>query len=385
MLDFREGACIFRRHVESPFVASFSPLLFRERMPMNRVSMVVVVGVVLVFAGMITVADAATPVVPNVQANQRDGTTGAGTIVDITYDVQADSATVGITIEVSNDGGATFDVSARTFTGDVGIVEVGTGKSVEWQAGVDVPGEYWDNCQVKVTAHDREIEVSLPGGATMWMVWIEPGTFAMGSPDTEPGRVLDEGPQHEVTITRGFYLGKYEVTEGQWVSVMGGTATNPTLPKVNISWDDVQAFIAALAAQGLTGFRFPTEAEWEYACRSGTTTRWSFGDDENQVGLYAWCDTNSGHQAHEVGTKLPNPWGLYGMHGNVWEWVQDWHGSYSSDSQTDPTGPSTGSNRVYRGGSFLNPAQYVRSAYRSGNNPGARYYVFGARLLRQIP
>jgi len=174
-------------------------------------------------------------------------------------------------------------------------------------------------------------------GAEMEMVWIEPGMFMMGSPDTEPGRWENEGPLHEVTLTQGFYLGKYELTQEQWESVMktrpwAGQALieeGPNIPAQFISRGDVQAFIDSLnAAEGSAVYRLPTEAEWEYACRAGTTTIWSFGDDEGLVGEYVWHSGNTRGvgeaYAHRVGMKLPNPWGLYDMHGNVYEWVQDW-------------------------------------------------------------
>ena len=242
-----------------------------------------------------------------------------------------------------------------------------------------------------------EITVTLPGGATMEFVWIEPGTFLMGSPDTEPDRASDEGPQHEVTISQGFYLGKCEITQAQWEVVMRTTPwvgqdyvqSNPDHPAVYISWNDCQEFIQVLNdAGGEEIYRLPTEAEWEYACRAGTTTGWSFGDDRRKLGDYAWYRVNAwdvGEKyAHAVGTKLANPWGLYDMYGNVWEWCQDWYGSsYSRGSHIDPTGPTTGSFRVMRGGSFsYYPAQNVRSALRSRNSPGGRGYDLGARLLR---
>ena len=236
----------------------------------------------------------------------------------------------------------------------------------------------------------------LPGGAMMEIVWIPPGTFTMGSPSSEPGRGSDEGPQHEVTISQGFYLGKYEITQGQWESVMGTrpwsgksyVRENANHPAVYISWNDVQEFIRRLNnAEGSEVYRLPTEAEWEYACRAGTTTRWSFGDDESELGRYAWYWDNAWtvgeRYAHAVGTKLANPWGLYDMHGNVYEWCRDWYGSYSSSSQVDPTGPSTGSARVVRGGSFYYLARDVRSADRAYASPGLRHAYIGARLLRQ--
>jgi formylglycine-generating enzyme required for sulfatase activity len=239
------------------------------------------------------------------------------------------------------------------------------------------------------------LTVTLPGGATMEMVYINPGKFTMGSPSSEPGRYSQEGPQHEVTITKGFYLGKYEVTQGQWQAAIGTTPwvnqsfvqVNPDNPAVYVSWDDAQELIKKLNdAEPGAGYRLPTEAEWEYACRAGTTTRWSFGDDESRLRDYAWYYVNAGYMrqwyAHKVGTKLPNPWGLYDMHGNVWEWVQDWYGSYTSGPQTDPTGPAAGSSRVRRGGDYGDFAQLVRSAFRRGY-PSGRFGYVGLRLLRQ--
>jgi len=237
---------------------------------------------------------------------------------------------------------------------------------------------------------NEEITVELPGGATMEFVWIEPGTFLMGAPDSEEVAQSHEKPQHEVTITQGFYLGQYEITQGQWEAVMG---SNPSYflganrPVEYVSWYDVHSFIHALnEAAGDSLYRLPTEAEWEYTCRVGTTTRWSFGDEESLLEEYAWYSGNRGFsKTRDVGTKLPNPWGLYDMHGNVWEWCQDRYGGYTSDSQVDPTGPATGLYRVIRGGFYKADASYVRSASRSGHEPGYRYFALGARLLRMVP
>ena len=154
-----------------------------------------------------------------------------------------------------------------------------------------------------------------------------------------------------------------------------------------VSWNDLQAFIQRLnEAAGEALYRLPTEAEWEYTARAGTTTRWSFGDDESQLGDYAWYSgNNSPSGTKEVGTKRPNPWGLYDMHGNVWEWCQDWWGEnyYSSSPSVDPIGPATGEARVLRGGGYFNIAQRVRSADRGMGRPSDRPYGGrGARLLR---
>jgi formylglycine-generating enzyme required for sulfatase activity len=256
-------------------------------------------------------------------------------------------------------------------------------------------------------AQTEEILVDLPGGATLGMVWIKPGTFSMGSPDGEPERDSNEGPQHEVRISRGFYLGKCEITQKQWEAVMGTrpwegmiyAPTGPNYPAVSISWDEAQKFIDTLnATEADSTYRLPTEAEWEYACRAGTTTRWSFGNDESRLPEYAWYYddiwNSSERGLRAVGMKKPNPWGLYDMHGNVWEWVQDWHTtivgirestSYPDSAQIDPTGPRSGSHRVKRGGSFYDFARLLRSAFRDGYSPRGKYVNIGIRLLRQTP
>ena len=240
-------------------------------------------------------------------------------------------------------------------------------------------------------AADGDGAVSLlPGGGSMEFVWIEPGVFQMGS---DTGR-KDESPVHEVEISRGFWLGKYEVTQEQWKSVMdeepwSGRArveSNPSHPAVIISWDEVQEFIRRINEDaGEELYRLPTEAEWEYACRAGTQTRWSFGDDESLLPDYAWYHGNNYFTkgAKTVGTKRPNPWGLYDMHGNVWEWVQDWYDEeyYSRSVRNDPQGPTSGLGRVIRGGHFGH-IDGVRSAYRHLRFPDSRSYTVGVRLLR---
>ena len=235
----------------------------------------------------------------------------------------------------------------------------------------------------------------------MEFVRIEPGRFDMGALLTEPGRDEDEGPKHEVSISQMFYLGKTEVTQAQWEAVMGRrpwagqdyVREKPNHPAVFISWYDVQEFIRRLnAATGAVVFRLPTEAEWEYACRAGTGTRWSFGDDEGLLDDYAWHAGNAwdvGEQyVHEVATRKPNPWGLCDMHGNVNEWVQDWYDTeyYPSSPSIDPPGPVSGSERVFRGGYFHNNgARRLRSANRFFSKPEARAASLGVRLVKLGP
>ena len=240
------------------------------------------------------------------------------------------------------------------------------------------------------------ITVELAPGVPLDMVWIEPGVFTMGSPLDEPGRNDDEGPQLEVRLTQGFYLSQCEITQRQWTAVTGERPWSrhadelkeePDRPAVYISWEDVQEFIAILnAAAGGQVYRLPTEAEWEYAGRAGTKTPWSFGDVEKDLDLYAWWTDNislTGRMAAQpVGLKVPNPWGLYDMHGNVWEWVGDWLGAYPEGPQTDPQGPTEGTARVFRGGSFKDAAALSRSAQRCWNAPDLRFSHIGVRLVR---
>jgi formylglycine-generating enzyme required for sulfatase activity len=224
----------------------------------------------------------------------------------------------------------------------------------------------------------------------MEFMLIPAGSFMMGSEKSFERANDDETPAHRVTISQPFYLGKYEVTQSQWVSVMGDNPSKfngQNNPVENVSWDDVQEFIWKLNEKEGTGkYRLPTEAEWEYAARAGTTSTYSFGDDEGFWGFYArryaWYGANSGETTHPVGQKKPNPWGLYDMHGNVWEWVQDWYGKeyYAGSPATDPRGPSLGSYRVIRGGGWNINAGYCRSAYRRNNTPDNRGNSLGFRL-----
>jgi formylglycine-generating enzyme required for sulfatase activity len=210
-------------------------------------------------------------------------------------------------------------------------------------------------------------ELNLGGDELMRFVWCPADTFTMGSPPTEFGRDEDER-QHRVTLSQGFWLGKYEVTQAQWQSVMGSNPSSfkgPHNPVDTVSWDDCQAFIRKLNGQAGVSSRLPTASEWEYACRAGTTTAYGFGANATNVDAYAWFGENSGDTTHPVGRKQANAWGLHDMHGNLWEWCRDWYGAYPSGAVTDPAGPDTGSARVMRGGSYGGLARRSRSAYRS--------------------
>jgi formylglycine-generating enzyme required for sulfatase activity len=300
-------------------------------------------------------------------------------------------------------------------------------------------GEETRTCTRDATHKETRPIAKLPGTdptvSLVEMVRVTGGTFTMGSPTDEANRSSDE-TQWQVTLS-AFYIGKYEVTQEQYQAVMG---TNPSnfktavageagtpgkLPVESVSWYDALVFCNKLSVMegltpaysisgstdpaawgtvptssnatwnaveivaGSTGYRLPTEAQWEYACRAGTTTAYNTGDTiSDDTG---WYTSNSGSKTHEVGKKPANAWGLYDMHGNVWEWCWDWYGTYpTTTAQTDPVGASSGSNRVVRGGSWDGSARYVRSACRDyyspsariSSDPSGRVVALGIRLLR---
>jgi len=238
---------------------------------------------------------------------------------------------------------------------------------------------------------EKELVLDIPNSsAQIIMKLIPAGKFDMGSPESETDREVEEGPQHQVTIKEPFYMGVYEVTQEQWEAVTGYNPSYfvaPGNPVEQVSWNDCQGFIAELNEKGIGTFRLPTEAEWEYACRAGSETRYFFGDDPGytEIGDYAWYRDNSGGITHIVGQKEPNAWGLYDMHGNVIEWCKDWYGDYDSLAQTDPQGPDTGSARVIRGSGIAHFAQQCRSAYRSLNAPTDSNKAMGFRLVMIAP
>ena len=252
-----------------------------------------------------------------------------------------------------------------------------------------------------------EIRVNLPGlpedAKSLVMVLIPAGTFTMGSPADEQGRRdKNEWLPHEVTITEAFYLGKYEATQAQWKTVMGSNPAlyngKPNHPVEHVSWNDCQSFIEKLNTLENGTFRLPTEAEWEYACRAGTTTRFSFGDALVCPDLwdycamaneYMWWGGNDSFRSNvsgtkEIGLKLPNPWGLHDMHGNVWEWCSDgWERPYIRGPQVDPQGSEDGLFRRMRGGGWGSSAVQCRSAYGAGHVPDGRTSLMGLRLVRE--
>ncbi|MDD2464612.1 MAG: formylglycine-generating enzyme family protein [Desulfobulbus sp.] len=224
--------------------------------------------------------------------------------------------------------------------------------------------------------------------------WIEPGSFLMGSPEDEPERYDDEY-QHQVRLSQGFWMAETTVSQALWTAVMGEDPSqfeeNPENPVERVSWFDVQTFIERLndQAPGLA-FRLPTEAEWEYACRSGGNGPFSWGaelspEQANYNGEYPYNHGKKGFYRQKTLAVLsfaPNFWGLYQMHGNVYEWCSDWYAAYPAGPITDPQGPKTGDDRVVRGGSWLNDGRFVRSAFRNGGGPSDRNDYLGFRLAR---
>lgn len=235
----------------------------------------------------------------------------------------------------------------------------------------------------------------------MKLVLIPKGTFMMGSPTSEEGRQEDE-TQHEVTISKDYYLGVYEVTQAQYEKVMGRNPShfkgdivdglNADLPVEQVSWEAAVEFckkLSDLPEERKAGrvYRLPTEAQWEYACRAGSRTAYSFGESSELLGDYAWFNKNSGKngdpfekQTHPVGQKKPNAWRLYDMHGSVNEWCSDLYGDFPITPVRDPTGPSEGKSHVLRGGSWFLSGGYCRSASRGWAGPASWYFNLGFRV-----
>ena len=220
-------------------------------------------------------------------------------------------------------------------------------------------------------------------GVSFEMIAVKGGMFTMGCTSEQGGDCdSDEKPSHSVTLS-DYYIGKFEVTQKLWKAVMGSTPSyykGDDLPVEAVSWNECQEFVRKLSQLTGQNFRLPTEAEWEYAARGGNKSNGYKYSGSNSIDNVAWYISNSGSKTHQVGTKAPNELGIYDMSGNVWEWCQDWYGSYSSGSQTNPTGPSSGSGRVSSGGSWYNDAWSCRVSLRSNRSPDGRYYDLGFRL-----
>ena len=237
------------------------------------------------------------------------------------------------------------------------------------------------------TISDDAITIPVKDGICIEMVKVEGGTFMMGATSEMKNPNSNEKPVHQVTLTNDYYMGKYEVTQALWQAVMGSNPSEykgDNLPVETVSWNDCQKFISKL--NSLTGrmFRLPTEAEWEYAARGGKESRGYQYSGSSNISDVAWYDENSGSKTHPVGTKQANELGIYDMTGNVWEWCSDWYSSYSSSSQTNPTGSDSGSARVSRGGGWNCNASYCRLSVRFYYTPDFRLDILGLRLALSV-
>jgi formylglycine-generating enzyme required for sulfatase activity len=266
-------------------------------------------------------------------------------------------------------------------------------KEKETAAAEEAARQFAENVRNK-----KPISLPLSGDVSLELLPVPTGSFMMGSPADEPGRYNDE-TRHEVTISKPYWMGKYEVTQAQWEAVMGNNPSEikgAKLPVENVSWDEAMAFCKKLTEQERTagrlpeGYRYtlPTEAEWEYACRAGTTTPFSTGNNftaeqgnyDGRIPYNRNATREYRKMTTEVGSFPANAFGLYDMHGNVGELCRDWDGAYPTGSVTDPTGARTGSARIARGGSWYSNARSCRSAYRAAVTSGARSSNYGFRV-----
>jgi formylglycine-generating enzyme required for sulfatase activity len=359
----------------------------------------------------ITSLGAQAPVVTDISYAQRMGADGNLTkLVDIQYNLEGNRSMF-VEFFFSHDGGVTFPVACTSVTGAAGPgVEYGVGKTAVWDAAQDWNQNFTDRGRIMVKANYGNQPTGFPGldgngsgsgpaapspthivpsADNLEMFWVDPGTFTMG-------QVGVAEPVHEVTLSEGFYLGKFEVTQAQYEAVMTANADGlsatpsdfggyPNYPVEQVSWDDVQVFLSRLnnleSANIPAGWAYvlPTEAQWEYACRAGTTTDYSWGDDIN-ASQANYSDSNNNRPLN-VGQYAPNPWGFFDMHGNVWEWTADWYGAYPTGNPVvDPTGPASGSVRVARGGSWYHAGTSLRSAGRNSNSPSHRSSPLGFRV-----
>ncbi len=345
----------------------------------------------------------AVPEVSTAVASQRmDGSQ----IVDITYQMAGATAETTVSLQISTDDGVRWLIkpAPANLSGDIGSVTTDGAKAIEYNANADMPRTSSSISRAKVIANDV-LTIMLPGDVPMELILIPAGTFTMGSPAGERSRNSVEA-QFSVQLTSPFSMGRTEVTQKQWLAVMGSwPETAPSIeyglgdnyPAYYVSWNDAQNFVTAINAhiastgQGPAVVRLPTEAEWEYSCRSGTTTRFSFGDSLEVADFCLgsvertdnmWFCWNSS-KSNVVGQKLANPFGLCDMHGNVYEWCQDRYDTYptSPPVRLNPTGPTSGSLRVIRSGGWGAYAGNCRSAQRFFGTPADRSANIGFRVL----
>ena len=328
------------------------------------------------------------------KAQQITGLTAAqsGKQIIITYNLTGKQGVndYEVKLYVSTDGGSKWERIYSGLSGAVGEKQqAGTGKTITWDVLADRDRLVGDNIRFKITAAFTEGGVNYTetvNGVKIEMVFVKGGSFTMGC-TSEQGSDCDddEKPSHSVTLS-DYYIGKYEVTQGQWKAVMGNNpaydyGVGDQYPVYYVSWIDIQGYLSKL--NSLTGKKYalPTEAQWEYAARGGNKSKAYRYSGSNDIDAVAWYTSNSGSKTHAAGGKQSNELGIYDMSGNVYVWCSDWYGDYSSSSQTNPKGPSSGSYRVFRGGGWSGHAQYCRSANRNRSTPVSRSNYLGLRLV----
>ncbi len=394
--------------------------------------------VLVVAAALCALAVSAAVAVKDVSCHQRYPWNG---MVDIDYTVESDDAAADVYVfPQGKDNVSGVSLQMRTLSGEGanGPVKPGTWR-MTWDAAKDQPNFNTTGFSVKMTAISGTapyLVIDLSGGANaasypvrfaaagpdlasdtcrtteLWLKLILPGTFTMGSPTDELGRDSDE-TQHSVTLTKPYYMGVFQMTQKQYTLVMGSNPSRykgDTRPVEQVSYNairgtllganwpshaqvDTTSFLGKIRARTALNFDLPTEAQWEYACRAGTTTALNNGRDlsstgqdaaMDEVGRYKYNrnDGKGGYSSYhtKVGSYVPNAWGLYDMHGNVWEWCLDWYRNYATGAVTDPVGSASGYARVLRGGDSYYDARYCRSADRFKLSPSPRNYYIGFRL-----
>lgn len=358
----------------------------------------------------------ASPEVTNVTSVQRDD---GSYMVDVYYDL-ANAPGLAMTVMLigSNDNGYTWEIPCPQATGDVGQnIFAGTSKHIVWNAAIDFPNTSCSNFRFKILAFDGSVPPF-----SVDFAYVNGGTFTMGN--TLSGGDGNELPLHEVTVS-SFIIGRYEVTQGEWLSVMGsnpagGPGIGSNYSVYNVSWYSILKYCnlrsimegltpvysingstnpadwgpvpganndiwnAAICNWGVDGYRLPTEAEWEYAARGGSTTPDYIYSGSDEVNAVAWFILNSGATVHQVGGKTYNNLSLYDMSGNVWEWCWDWYSAYVSEGQINPTGPQTGSVRLLRGGCWDDSANNCRVSRRYNRSPNFGDDSYGFRVCRSV-
>ena len=294
---------------------------------------------------------------------------------------------VSIAMEVSEDGGFANAMSFETSVSGNSLTVTATGLKAEtkyyYRIITDTGGVTFESETRTFVTKKTDLSLTV-SGVSFDMVYVEGGSFDMGATTEQGGDAWDdEKPVHRVTLS-DYYIGKCEVTQELWEAVMGSNPSHfkgAQNPVERVSWNDCQEFVSRL--NSLTGrtFRLPTDAEWEYAARGGNQSSHYKYSGSGNIGNVAWYDDNSGSSTHAVGTKSPNELGIYDMSGNVWEWCSDWYGGYSAGAQTNPQGPSSGSNRVLRGGGWFSYARGCRVSLRSYCDPDFSNSYNGLRLV----